>query len=692
MSSSASSTCTVTLSTAPAASVSVALSGNTTLLTVPASVTVPASTTTATFTVKAGTITTAQTAVVTATLNGTSKTASVLLTTVTAVTCPCTIWKPTAVPTLITDPETVGVELGMMFKSAAAGYVTGVRFYKGPKNTGTHIGHLWTNGGTLLATVTFSGETSSGWQQANFATPVAIAANTTYLISYWASAGYYTGDVGYFSGGVDNGPMHAMSSNDFYTYTKGAFPTSTWQASNYWVDAVFNGAASTASTVVAYGASATTSKTAGVKSALSMTASSATTAVRSAGRTSTVRSLSCPNAVQAGSSFTCELSLASQGVSSATDIALASSSGDVRLPATLTARSGRTSLKFHGAIDAAATQSVITLTAGDEDDAAETQIAVLASSAPVFSLPTTLLVKAGEPVNFRVSAQDPAGLAVQLAASKLPVGATFQPSSGRFDWTPALNQEGVFTPVFSAVNSTGFSASAKSEITVGSGKPVISASAKAACSPGAIATLPGQWLSLTGVDLSDPTGASRQLGGTAVHVNGSLASVVYASPDRVDFQCPNAAAGTALAITVETADGTSTPLHTTMLAANPAILLAQSSNPEQGQITLSGTDRLATARDAQASGEPALTDDLVSIRAMGLGAIDGAAGTISVQVGGLDAQVQSVVPAPDAAGIFLVTVRIPAAAPSGDAVPVQLELISATGTHLSSNQVTMAIE
>jgi uncharacterized protein (TIGR03437 family) len=583
----------------------------------------------------------------------------------------------------------------MMFKSKIAGYVTGVRFYKGAKNTGSHVGHLWTSGGTLLASVNFSNETSSGWQQANFATPVAIAANTMYLISYWAPSGQYPDDSGYFGYGFDNGPLHAMSKNDFYSYTKGVFPTSTWQTSNYWVDVVFNGAASTNSTVVAYSANQTTSQTTGVKTAMSLSASRATTGVRfrRTDRTSALRSLSCsPNAVQAGGSFTCELSLASQGVSSATDIAVSSSSSDVRLPNTITARPGRTSLKFHGAIDSAAAQSVIAIAAGDEDNLAETKIAVLASSAPVFSLPSTVLAKAGEPVSFRVSAQDPAGLPVQVTASKLPAGATFQTSSGRFDWTPALNQEGVFTPVFSAVNSTGFASSAKSQITVGSGKPVISSSTKASCSPGSIATLNGQWLSLSGADLSDPTGSSLQLGGTSVQVNGSLAPVVYSSPDRVDFQCPNAAAGTGLDITVETADGMSAPLHTTMLAANPALLLAQSSNSEQGQITLSGTDRLASARDAQASGEPALTDDLVSIRAMGLGAIDAAAGTISVQVGGLDAQVQSVTPAPDAAGVFLVTVRIPAAAPSGDAVPVQLELTSATGVRLSSNQVTMAIE
>ena len=65
--------------------------------------------------------------------------------------------------------------------------------------------------GTLLATVTFTGETASGWQQANFATPVAITANTTYVVSYHAPNGHYTGDDAYFrAAGVDRPPLHAL--------------------------------------------------------------------------------------------------------------------------------------------------------------------------------------------------------------------------------------------------------------------------------------------------------------------------------------------------------------------------------------------------------------------------------------------------------------------------------------------------
>src|SRR5208283_5762484 len=136
------------------------------------------------------------------------------------------------------------------------GYITGIRFYKGSGNTGTHLGHLWTSTGTLLATATFSNETASGWQQVNFATPVAITAGTTYIVSYYAPAGHYAYNLNYFaSSGVDNGVLHALSNSagggdGVYLYASGGgFPTQTYEATNYWVDVVFNSTLTKATTV-----------------------------------------------------------------------------------------------------------------------------------------------------------------------------------------------------------------------------------------------------------------------------------------------------------------------------------------------------------------------------------------------------------------------------------------------------------
>jgi hypothetical protein len=80
-----------------------------------------------------------------------------------------------------------------------AGNITDIRFYKGTENTGTHVGHLWDSTGGLLATVTFANETATGWQQAALSTPVAITANTTYVVSYYAPAGNYAFNSAYFN-------------------------------------------------------------------------------------------------------------------------------------------------------------------------------------------------------------------------------------------------------------------------------------------------------------------------------------------------------------------------------------------------------------------------------------------------------------------------------------------------------------
>jgi hypothetical protein len=163
-----------------------------------------------------------------------------------AAACPCSIWSGSVTPGAPSDPDTSAVELGTKFRSEVDGEITGVRFYKGSGNTGTHVGHLWTTSGTLLATVTFTGETATGWQQATFAAPVSVVANTTYIVSYYAPNGRYAADNNYFAAtGVDNAPLHALQNgvdgaNGVYRYgTGGGFPTNTWQSTNYWVDVVF---------------------------------------------------------------------------------------------------------------------------------------------------------------------------------------------------------------------------------------------------------------------------------------------------------------------------------------------------------------------------------------------------------------------------------------------------------------------
>src|SRR5262249_45352876 len=109
------------------------------------------------------------------------------------------IWSNITTPILPAVSDASANELGVQFASSVPGFITGIRFYKGAGNTGTHVGYLWTSTGTLLASATFTSETSTGWQQVNFSTPVPIAAGPTYVASYLAPAGHYAADAGYFA-------------------------------------------------------------------------------------------------------------------------------------------------------------------------------------------------------------------------------------------------------------------------------------------------------------------------------------------------------------------------------------------------------------------------------------------------------------------------------------------------------------
>ena len=152
-------------------------------------------------------------------------------------TCPCTLLGD-AVPTNASSGDSSDLELGVRFRSDENGYVTGVRFYKGPGNTGVHTGTLWSATGTALATGTFTNETASGWQTLTFDAPVAVSAATDYVVSYHAPSGNWSYTSHFYDNGWDAPPLHAAAPNGVYHVGAG-FPTSTANNTNYYVDVVF---------------------------------------------------------------------------------------------------------------------------------------------------------------------------------------------------------------------------------------------------------------------------------------------------------------------------------------------------------------------------------------------------------------------------------------------------------------------
>jgi glucose/arabinose dehydrogenase len=138
-----------------------------------------------------------------------------------------------------TDGAGVDWEYGMRFTSATAGQVQAIRYYKAPSETGSHVGKIWSSTGTLLASVTFTNETASGWQQQALVDPITITAGTTYVVSVNANSHYATTLNG-FSTSITNGSLTAPVGAGVYNETVGSFPSLVYSNENYFRDVVFS--------------------------------------------------------------------------------------------------------------------------------------------------------------------------------------------------------------------------------------------------------------------------------------------------------------------------------------------------------------------------------------------------------------------------------------------------------------------
>ncbi len=170
---------------------------------------------------------------------------NVITITVTAPMCPCTVFPSALMPTELVGNDTSAIEVGMKFRTDVAGHITALRYFKPAGATGTHTGSLWTSTGVNLAQEVFTNETPSGWQEVALTTPIAVTAGTTYVVSYFSASGDYVGTNNYFAQQAGNGFVHGLADgldgpNGLYQYTLApAFPTQTFQKSNYWADVVF---------------------------------------------------------------------------------------------------------------------------------------------------------------------------------------------------------------------------------------------------------------------------------------------------------------------------------------------------------------------------------------------------------------------------------------------------------------------
>jgi hypothetical protein len=139
----------------------------------------------------------------------------------------------------VNNNDGVDYELGMRFKSSAAGKIAAIKFFKSSSESGTHVGKIYSSTGAMLASVTFSGETASGWQTMNLATPLAISAGVEYTVSVNTGNRYYVDTVSGMASQITNGPLSSIVGSNGVYGPVGSRPTSSWSDSNYFRDIVF---------------------------------------------------------------------------------------------------------------------------------------------------------------------------------------------------------------------------------------------------------------------------------------------------------------------------------------------------------------------------------------------------------------------------------------------------------------------
>lgn len=149
------------------------------------------------------------------------------------------------------DPDPVNV--GVKFEVRGAPYVSGVKFYKGTDNTGTHVAHLYdVTASTELASATYSGESSTGWQTVSFNSNVQVRDDHSYMVwvsmpnGHYAADGAYAGGSNYFGpyghgqyGDAEDVVTIPAGNSGMYSYTSDHTTVpSNATSNNYWVSPV----------------------------------------------------------------------------------------------------------------------------------------------------------------------------------------------------------------------------------------------------------------------------------------------------------------------------------------------------------------------------------------------------------------------------------------------------------------------
>ena len=213
--------------------------------------------------------------------------------------------------------------------------------------------------------------------------------------------------------------------------------------------------------------------------------------------------------------------------------------------------------------------------------------------------------------------------------------------------------------------------------------------------------------------LADSIPLSTSLGDVTVTFNGVPAPLLAVipggggNPDQINAQLPwnvlPPGTDTGPASVVVTAGGASSPAQTVQVGpASPGIFSLQFGVGNAIAINPDGTLAAPAGSIPGLPTHPAKTGDPLIILATGLGAVDppvdsGAASldqlrtaktTPTVLVGGISAQVIFAGMSPQFVGVNQINIVVPANAPAGDAVPLQIQV----GDITTTDKVTVALQ
>ncbi len=235
--------------------------------------------------------------------------------------------------------------------------------------------------------------------------------------------------------------------------------------------------------------------------------------------------------------------------------------------------------------------------------------------------------------------------------------------------------------------------------------------------------VPGSYVTIFGERLASAVlGASQvplpiSLNNTSLLLGGQPLPLSYISPTQVNGLIPqNLDINAQPQLIIQQGNTVSTPIPVTVTELQPGIFTIPSGGQGQGAILINNT-ALAAAQPGPntPSARPVQRGEYIQIFCTGLGAVQAADGSnktppadgtaaptgtlfqtlaaASVTIGGVDAPVSFAGLAPGFVGLYQVNAQVPQNAPSGDSVPVVLNMVSVNGgTPVASPQVTIAVQ